>query len=240
VERLRKTLAVALQARATTQGKATKQPLKKKARTEPALKLALTGRQVREMQCVVADHERLSKASGWREIAAGLSKDDGVGVGDLLDTPFNRLWRANVVVYCDVREDWVAGAGRVVSHRLLALCARLEHRGANVALRLHPGVSHVVVDPAALALDPGRGERLQRRIREMRSAPAAEVEVEVLPGGPFRRYEQLVVGPAWAERCVRAADREGAGEGEGEGEGLAGGEEYEDWAEVRGSEKVVL
>ena len=90
----------------------------------------------------------------WQDIAATLPHEDRF----ITDGPASRLWRPNVLVYLDVREDFAVGTGGIVSHRLLALAARMRFHGAVVSPALVPGVTHVVVDFPRIA-----GARLQVR-----------------------------------------------------------------------------
>ena len=239
IDRLRKEISPSHLA---TSSKTISKPPAKKTKTEVAEVVQPFSRgEIKAKKRMIKKHDTMKQMSDWREIYESLLYEER----EVLDDPETRLYRSNVVIYLDIYEDMEHGSGLVVSHLLMALGARMSLRGATISSVLDQNVTHIVIDPITLNLDPYRASVIHDRIFALQKA----VEDGNGMGGeilrPAARYMPHVVSPAWAERALIWADQPTSQpvheekkvpeerEGGGENEGIWGeGSEEEDWAEV--------
>ena len=257
IERLRKEISsssLGASAKPTS-----KPPPSKKTKTDAAEVVQPYSRsEIKAKKRMIKKQDKMKEMNDWRQIYETLLFEER----EVLEEPETRLYRKNVVIYLDIYENMEQGSGVVVSHLLMALGARMFLRGATISSVLDQNVTHIVVDPVALNLDPSRASTMHSRIFELQKA----VEGDDGTTGvlrPAARYMPLVVSPAWAERALLWADQptpqpqpqplheakkdeendEKMGGEKVGGEKLGGwgeGSEEEDWVEVRSEETVHL
>ena len=246
IERLRKEISPSQLA---TSAKAVSKPPAKKTKTEVAeVVQPFTRGEIKSKKRMVKKHDKLKELRDWRQIYEMLLFEER----EVLDDPETRLYRNNVVIYLDIYEDMEHGSGLVVSHLLMALGARMSLRGATISAVLDQNVTHIVVDPITLNIDPSRASTLHARIFELQKAVEdRDGTGEILR--PAARYMPLVVSPVWAERALVWADqptsqpvrdeKKAHVHEEDRGEKVGGGgegSEEEDWVDVHTEETVHL